>query len=328
MGYLVVNEPAKSWDELSWEQLCFIFSLDRGANDMNFKIKVFMKLMGWEFVKKSYAVIPDMEKAWNGMEDMDDAMRELMKVASGKYEIMVVVRDVRSRELYNFPVGVLATWIRNYMNFLDSPKGFTSLPVEDIVFCGKKYLLPQPLLTNMTYQQFTAIQSIAKDIEDIAVMAKEEKDDNEIERLTALMSEAKGKFLAHCLTPRKFVFTQSKNGEMNLVFGFRYVYDSDTAWKMAEKMNSVSDTIFGICYNHYVGCMMKFKSMFPALFSGGKGGNSDLLVAELDSVNNIMKYQGYATQQDVYDSNAVFILSILNAMTEEAKQIEKMRGKK
>lgn len=329
MEGLVVAPPAQSWDELTWEQLCFIYSLDRGSmNDMRFKVLVFMELMGWEFVNESYAVMPDLDKGFRDSKDMDDAMVGLMKVAYGDYDVMVVVRDVRSRELYHFTVGMFAGWVSKYMKFLDSPEGFTSLPKEYIRMNGRRYLLPQPVLTNLTYQQFSAMQNIAKDIEDIAQVAKDEKNVKEIERLTVLMSEAKGKFLAHCLTPRKFVFTQNKNGELNLVFRYRYVYDSDTAWKIAEKMKGAPDVIFSICYNFYVGCVLKLKSMFPVLFSGGKGGKSDILVAELDSVNNIMKYQGYTSQQDVYDSNAVFILSILNAMTEEAKQIEKMRGKK
>ena len=40
-----------------------------------------------------------------------------------------------------------------------------------------------------------------------------------------------------------------------------------------------------------------------------------------------MKYAGYAGQQEVYDSNIPFVLDILNTMTKEAKEIEKMNSR-
>ena len=48
---------------------------------------------------------------------------------------------------------------------------------------------------------------------------------------------------------------------------------------------------------------------------------------EVGTINTIMKYAGYAEQQQVYDSNLPFVLDILNTMTKEAKEIEKMNAK-
>ena len=43
------------------------------------------------------------------------------------------------------------------------------------------------------------------------------------------------------------------------------------------------------------------------------------------TVNTIMKYAGYAEQQQVYDSNLPFIFDILNTMTKEAKELENIK---
>lgn len=40
-----------------------------------------------------------------------------------------------------------------------------------------------------------------------------------------------------------------------------------------------------------------------------------------------MKYQGFSDYDAVYDSEAVRILGIMNAMAKEAKEIEKMNQK-
>ena len=44
-----------------------------------------------------------------------------------------------------------------------------------------------------------------------------------------------------------------------------------------------------------------------------------------ESLNTIMKYAGYAEQQQVYDSNLPFVLDILNTMTKEAKELENIK---
>ena len=53
----------------------------------------------------------------------------------------------------------------------------------------------------------------------------------------------------------------------------------------------------------------------------------DALQGEVGTINTVMKYAGYAEQQQVYDSNLPFVLDILNTMTREAKEIEKMNAK-
>lgn len=67
---------------------------------------------------------------------------------------------------------------------------------------------------------------------------------------------------------------------------------------------------------------------FPKLFSGdGKGSDTIPMVSEVNTINAVMKWQGFTEHQKVFDSNAIFIFSILNSMTKEAKAIEEANQK-
>ena len=72
-----------------------------------------------------------------------------------------------------------------------------------------------------------------------------------------------------------------------------------------------------------------YAASYPLLFdSGGKNDQMrDALTGEVGTINTIMKYAGYAEQQQVYDSNLPFVLDILNTMTKEAKEIERMNAR-
>ena len=66
--------------------------------------------------------------------------------------------------------------------------------------------------------------------------------------------------------------------------------------------------------------------MYPELFTpnGKKPGRQNPIKIEVEMVNNVMKYQGFDDYDAVYDSEAVRILGIMNAMAKEAKEIKEM----
>lgn len=87
--------------------------------------------------------------------------------------------------------------------------------------------------------------------------------------------------------------------------------------------------LFSICFQAYQTAVLHYEKVYPLLFSGD--GKSDALrtalTGEVDTLNAIMKYQGYSDQQQVYDANLPIILGVLSNMTKEAKEIEKMNSK-
>ena len=88
-------------------------------------------------------------------------------------------------------------------------------------------------------------------------------------------------------------------------------------------------TLFHICFQVWQTAVANFyPSVFPLLFGGGKTDPlHTALTGETDTINAVMKYQGYTSPEQVYNTELPIILGTLNAMSKEAKEIEKMNAK-
>lgn len=332
--------PPESWTDLDWEDLQYIFSAETsGLGSFEFKRRVLFHIMGWELVGKSYIDMPYNSQEVTGseverMELLCKQVEEMQAVLDGEGDTIVVVRDKATGELFEFSAELLFGWLHHYMKFLDSPDGFTALP-EDKVRIGKHtFQLPQPMLANLTYQQYLGAQSAISDMEyyrtilDETAKGKREMPEHEVLKFAEGYKRCRCEFLANMLTPRRFIFFDNKGGRFSVQMRYSFVYDADRVQDNVAVMALAPDWLFSLCYMFYCGCAEEFSKKFRFLFSSSGGGTSDPLMAELDCINNVMKYQGYSEQQEVYDSNAVFVLSVLNRMAEEAKEIEKMKIKK
>ena len=93
--------------------------------------------------------------------------------------------------------------------------------------------------------------------------------------------------------------------------------------------SSLTSVLFHICFQTYQTALTYYAEAYPLLFSDGgkRDPMRDALQGEVGTINTIMKYAGYAEQQQVYDSNLPFVLDILNTMTKEAKDIEQMNAR-
>jgi hypothetical protein len=87
--------------------------------------------------------------------------------------------------------------------------------------------------------------------------------------------------------------------------------------------------LFHILFQVYQTALNYYAKVFPLLFNGGGKEDplQDALTGETKTLNAVMKYQGYTKPEDVYAENLPVILSTLNTMAEEAKQIEQMNAK-
>jgi len=87
--------------------------------------------------------------------------------------------------------------------------------------------------------------------------------------------------------------------------------------------------LFHICFQVWQTAVANFyPSVFPLLFGGGKSDPlHTALTGETDTINAVMKYQGYSSPEQVYNTELPIILGTLNTMSKEAKEIEKMNAK-
>ena len=204
------------------------------------------------------------------------------------------------------------------------------MPCTSVIPVPRRYryfALPGAACNNMTYQQYLALQSVAP-----RLFAGNVESGDEVNGLQA-------QFLAHCLVPRSVCVLDTDGGSIRIRPHYEYKYNAVQAerlegwWqKLIRKRMQEVTALFYICFQCYQTALAYYAKAYPLLFSGGKNeqekdGLRDALLNEVGTVNTVMKYAGYAEQQQVYDSNLPFILDILNTMTREAKEIEKMNAK-
>ena len=86
--------------------------------------------------------------------------------------------------------------------------------------------------------------------------------------------------------------------------------------------------LFHICFQVWQTAVVNFyPSVFPLLFGGGKSDPlHTALTGETDTINAVMKYQGYSSPEQVYNTELPIILGTLNTMSKEAKEIEKIKS--
>ena len=175
---------------------------------------------------------------------------------------------------------------------------------------------------NLTWQQYRSLQAITPQL------FQEGTGDEEAMELQA-------QFLAHCLVPRSLALLDTNGGSIRLRPHYTYQYDATRAekyvgfWKK-RLISHLSSFIllFHICFQVYQTALTYYAQAYPLLFSDEKKDTmNDALQGEVGTINTIMKYAGYAEQQQVYDSNLPFVLDILNKMATEAKEIEKMNAR-
>jgi hypothetical protein len=201
-----------------------------------------------------------------------------------------------------------------------------AIPEETVKIGRRRFALPQVAMNNLTWQQYRSLQAIAPRLFREGIDEK-----------TALNLQAQ--FLAHILVPRSLALLDSNGRTVKFRPHWVYEYDAERADQMVgwwEKRLSASNlslsgatVLFHIMFQVYQTSLSYYSAAYPLLFQGGEKIDplKDALTGEVGTVNVIMKYAGYAEQQQVYDSNVPFVLDILNTMTKEAKEIEKINSR-
>ena len=188
---------------------------------------------------------------------------------------------------------------------------------------ARVFALPQTACNNLTWQQYRALQAITPRLWSSDVS------DDEIVSLQA-------QFLANILVPRSVALLDQSGDTVRLRPHFTYKYNVEQAdtlvsyWRRKLLTGSMDIiTLFHVCHQVWQTALVYYSRAYPLLFAdeGKSDPMHDALQGEVGTVNTIMKYAGYAEQQQVYDSNLPFIFDILNTMTKEAKEIEEMNAK-
>ena len=189
-----------------------------------------------------------------------------------------------------------------------------SLADTEVTVGGACFALPQVACSNITWQQYRSLQTVAPQL---------------FEEGVAQAIDLQAQFLAHCLVPEAAEPAKATD-PFRPKHTFRYDVDrAEQTVPFWRAQMPAAPTLFHICFQCYQTALTYYASAYPLLFGSPDKSDAmrDALQGEVGTVNTVMKYAGYADQQQVYDSNLPFILDILNTMTKEAKEIEKINAK-
>lgn len=338
------SDIPQSWSALTWRQLCCMWAVKQryGGNADAARAAALLALLGLEpATERRYSVITlfrHNEKTAPRHDDHSGEAVYLLKARDGG------LWTVTARELshmagqtlawFDFPYGdpgeeeqrdghgkVLRERREAVGGYVSGMRDAMILSEETITVCRRHFVLPQVAMNNLTWQQYRSLQAVAPQLFADGIGDRQ-----------ALSLQAQ--FMAYCLVPRSLALLDSSGRTVKVRPHWVYEYDADRAEKMVgwwEKRlaDDSAVTLFHILFQVYQTSLSYYAAAYPLLFSGDNRQDQmrDALQGEVGTINTIMKYAGYSEQQQVYDSNLPFVLDILNTMTKEAKEIEKMNAK-
>ena len=342
----VLKSLPSSWSDLTWQQLCKVWDTKQryGGNPDVARVAALLELLGCSVFRHCTSQPgSDSGETIYLLRDNDG-----QQWSATPREISWIARQ--ALPWFDFPYGdpgekeqkdddgnVIKEKREAVRGYVSGMRDAMILPKEMLnvqcsMFNVKHFALPQMACHNLTWQQYRSLQAIAPQL--FAEGISEEQ---------AL--ELQSQFLAHILTPRSLALLDTTGGSIRIRPHYEYRYNSEQAeglskfWKkqiilppkLGGNQRGLNEgiTLFHICFQCYQTALTYYAASYPLLFdSGGKNDQMrDALTGEVGTINTIMKYAGYAEQQQVYDSNLPFVLDILNTMTKEAKEIEKMNHK-
>lgn len=190
-----------------------------------------------------------------------------------------------------------------------------ALPKETIEIDTVTFSLPQLACNNLTWEQYRSLQTLAPQL------FQDEATDVQVLQVQA-------EFMAHCMIPEVPQNTPDDRFRPRHTFKYNAERATQTVDFWIQHLQRMP-YLFHVCFQTYQTAVQYYAKVYPLLFSE-KGKNDplrDALTGEVGTINTIMKYAGYAEQQQVYDSNIPFVLDILNNMTKDAREIEKMNAR-
>lgn len=330
----VLPELPKSWSELSWRQLCDVWQckMRYGGNADAARAAALLALCGLEPVEM-------MESQYN--ETTGEPVYTLRGKNGGLWTVTPRELSQMAQQAlpwFDYPYGdpgreavrddkgrVVEEAVAPVRGYVSEMRDAMILPEQELEVDGVLFALPQMACNNLTWQQYRSLQALAP------MLFQDGASDDDVMQLQA-------EFLAQILVPAR----DNSNTTDRFAPKHDFTYNTERAEQSVEfwrerltavpterPSGTVATVLFHICFQCYQTALTYYAGAYPLLFSDGdkKDQMKDALQGEVGTINTIMKYAGYAEQQQVYDSNLPFVLDILNTMTKEAKDIEQMNAR-
>lgn len=224
-------------------------------------------------------------------------------------------------------------WIDSRLKFLDRPTALLKSPYPFVNLCHGRLKLKGPanMMGDVTFQQYLVAQNTLTSYwNTLKSMEKSIRNKSGRKTQRQLLKRASGlrcRFLATLFCPSAIETGKIQDGRYirtpaRKIWTFTMSQTEDNARyfrKVERRMYPVMELFFQSVQEAY-------SNLFPDLFApSGKGKKvTNPIVKEVSMINSIMKEQGYGSTEDVYRSEAVRILEVMDSMCKKAKEIERM----
>lgn len=324
----------ESWSALTWKQLCDAWAakLRYGGNADVARVAALLALCGLEVCRKDIAAHTTTGEALYILRDREGrlwratprALAHLAKAVMRWYDYPYGdPGEEEERDAKGKVIREGRDAVTGYVNPDYDWRDALDVPIETLVVRHRHFALPQVACINYTWQQYRSLQGLASMLF---------RDGNTDEQALVLQSQ----FIARSLVPRSLALFDTNAGSIRLRPHWEFQYNPARAGGLAkwwarrlQAGDAVANVLYHICFQAYHTAIRYYEAIYPLLFSEGDASDPlrTAISGESGTLNAVMKYAGYNSQQEVYDSNLPFILDILNTMTKEAKEIEKIKKK-
>ena len=357
-----LKDPVQNWNLMTWEQMRDVAQVWYGADDEATKrLKVLCILVGCELVGKEYAtpivdkllVMKDKEvEQWlrenvfaeKGNKEWDEVMKECQGVMDENGKRNVLLRDKSTGETLAVDSDNIGSAAYKFTEFLDKPNDLRHIPLSDIKIGRHTYVFPEVALTDVRFDQFQDIQkyeehvweglervnSIVEDMEALDHDPSPEYIANktsEINDTLAEVKEMKSQMLAAMLKRKVWKGFKAEFCNSLPFISIRSRYETVYAEDAVKDMTTAPEWLFSICEMFLQGSIGFYAGQYPKVFKKAGGGKDAKapLIARTDTIRALMKYQGFGRLEDVKNMLLPEAFSVMNAMSEESEEVEKMR---
>lgn len=231
------------------------------------------------------------------------------------------------------PVEVLSYLTNEHMKWVDDPYTRLKAPYEFILVDGEKYKGPSDKMTSVTYQQYQTAQNLVTRYwqiqENLRWLLENNGSQEAVLQNGNALDQVRKTFLACLFCPGCIVTEVTKNGQKIEVRRETWEYDPIQLENADKFDRATCDRVFPVMLQFFFSVQQYYSKIFPDLFvkredNGTQQQRPDFMLQEVETMSAIMKYQGFADYQAIYDSNTVHILKVLDNMAHEAKEMKKL----
>ncbi len=314
--HIDLPELPRSWDQLTAEQMTRLNVIRRqAAGGME------------EYLFRAFCYLLDIELVQGGVVKDDDGLAYRFRCTGGGCEGQEFCLQGWQVQWF---IGEKLEWLGK-----DCDRLADVFPT--VRLGGRTFSSPGYAMACMTYQQHQTAQrclgayyTATRRLLEMTVPCggDDARKRAQAERLLEERERMRRMFLSAVFTPECKVSVREVDGTQ-IVYDpptCAFVFTTAQVEKNADLFAAFPEEKSDAVMQHFNGVMMYYRRIFPLLFGEGDGGSQDFIQIE-QSTMNMLQEKLHLTYQQIYDSNAPFILGKLNDIIKEAKEIERLNAR-